>query len=303
MIEVSFSQDELKKLSDDKPIVIEAALDQTPAIEGALVALEPHTGKVVTVVGGYAFDYSRSVFNRAIQAHRQPGSTFKPIVYLAAIDGFKYTPATIVYDAPRTFKVGDRYWTPNNYGHDYLGAITLRTALQKSINLVSADITDRIGVDAVIKYAKLLGIESPLGRNLSLSLGSSEVTVLELTRAYGVFAAGGVLFPSTFITKIEDRFGKVIYDYDKEKLRLPKRVIDENSAFIMAHMMKGVVENGTGYRVKQIGRPTAGKTGTSNDFMDAWFIGYTPDYACGVWTGFDEKRKIGSAGFLSCEGC
>jgi len=290
VIEVSFSADDLKK---NVP-TYNAVLDQTPDIEGALVVLDPHSGKVVTLVGGYNFDYTRSVFNRAIQAERQPGSVFKPIVYFTAIDRFNYTPTTIVYDSPQSFKVGDTYWTPGNYEKNYLGPITLRTALQKSRNLVSADIVYRIGVDSVIETAHKLGITSKIGRNLSIALGSSEVTVLELTRAYGVFAAAGVLFPSTFITKIEDRYGRVIYDFDVERLKLPKKVIDENSAFIMAHLMKGVVENGTGYRVKALGRPTAGKTGTTNGAMDAWFVGYTPDWACGVWTGFDEKKKIGA---------
>ncbi|MGI6524678.1 MAG: penicillin-binding protein 1A [Bdellovibrionota bacterium] len=294
VIEVSFLADDLKKYYDNKnpTALLEAALDQTPDIEGALVALDPHSGKVVTVVGGYDYDYQRSVFNRAIQAHRQPGSVFKPIVYFTAIDRHGYTPATIVYDTPKTFQIGDQVWTPGNYEKNFLGPITLRTALQKSRNLVSADIVYKIGVDDVIRTAKQLGITSPIGRNLSISLGSSEVSVLELTRAYGVFAAGGVLFPSVFVTRIEDRNGKVIFDYNAERLKLAKRVIDENSAFIMAHMMKGVVENGTGYRVKALGRPTAGKTGTTNHFMDAWFVGYTPDWACGVWAGFDEKKTI-----------
>ena len=266
-------------------------LDQTPDIEGAMDLIDPESGKVLMTLGGYS--YQRSVFNRATQALRQPGSTFKPVVYLSAIDGFKYTPATIVYDAPRTFRVGDEFWTPGNFDKNYMGAITLRTALEKSRNLVSADIVSGIGVDAVIRYAKKLGITSALGRNLSLALGSSEVTLLEMTRAYGVFAAKGVLFDSVFITKVVDRNGNVIYDYENEKLNQAHQVISENSAFIMASLMKGVVEHGTGYRVKAIGRPVAGKTGTSNDQMDAWFIGYTPHWVCGVWTGFDQKKKIG----------
>ena len=265
--------------------------DQTPEIEGALVLLDPDSGKVLTAQGGYS--YQRSVFNRATQALRQPGSTFKPVVYLSALDGFKYTPSTIVYDTPRTFRVGDEFWTPGNFDKSYLGGITLRTALEKSRNLVSADIVSRIGVDAVIRYAKKLGITSPLGRNLSLALGSSEVTVLEMTRAYGVFAAKGVLFDSVFVTKIVDRDGNVIYDYEADKLNHAQQVLNENSAFIMANLMKGVVEHGTGYRIRPIGRPVAGKTGTSNEQMDAWFIGYTPHWVCGVWAGFDQKKEIG----------
>jgi len=267
-------------------------LDQTPDIEGAVVLIDPFSGEVRSMVGGY--DYSQSQFNRVTQSLRQPGSSFKPVVYLAAIDKFNYTPATIVNDAPRMFRVGDQFWSPANFDNTFLGPITLRTALEKSRNLVSADIVSRIGVDAPIQYARQLGIASPLGRNLSLSLGSSEVTPLEMTRAYGVFDAKGVLFDSVFVTKVTDRFGKVLFDYSSEKPLRAKQAINENSAFVMANMMKGVVENGTGYKVKELGRPVAGKTGTSNDQMDAWFIGYTPSWVCGVWVGFDQKKPIGA---------
>jgi len=266
-------------------------LDQTPEVEGAMALIDPHSGRVVAVVGGYS--YSRSQFNRATQSYRQPGSTFKPVLYLAAVDGYKYTPSTIVYDAPRTFRVGDEYWTPANFDEKFLGSITLRIALEKSRNLVSADIVSRIGIDAVIRYAKKLGITSKLGRNLSLSLGSSEVTLLELTRAYGVFAAKGVLFDSVFITRVVDRNGRVVYDAENETLARAQQAIDPNSAFVMAHMMKGVVDFGTGYKIKELMRPVAGKTGTSNDQMDTWFIGYTPQWVAGVWVGFDTKKEIG----------
>lgn len=266
-------------------------LDQTPDIEGALVLIDPHTGEVRSMAGGY--DYTQSQFNRVTQSLRQPGSSFKPVIYLAAIDKFHYTPSTIMIDTARTFKVGDTFWTPANFDEQFLGPITLRTALEKSRNLVSADIVSRIGVDPAIQYARTLGIRSPLGRNLSLSLGSSEVTPLEMTRAYGVFAARGVLFDSVFITKITDRFGKVLYDYEAEKASKGQQVITEDSAFVMANLMKGVVDHGTGYRVKELGRPVAGKTGTSNDQMDTWFIGYTPSWVCGVWVGFDQKKQIG----------
>ncbi|RIL09964.1 MAG: penicillin-binding protein [Proteobacteria bacterium] len=266
-------------------------LAQTPEIEGAVSLVDPYSGEVYAAVGGYS--YQRSVFNRATQSYRQPGSAFKPIVYLAAVDGFNYTPSTIVFDSPRTFKVGDQYWTPGNFDEKFLGPITLRVALEKSRNLVSADIVSRIGVDAIVQYSRKLGIESRIGRNLSIALGSSEVTLLELTRAYGVFAAKGVLMDSVFVTRILDRNGKVIYDYANEKLSNAKQVISENSAFVMAYMMKGVVDHGTGYRVKEIGRPVAGKTGTSNEEMDTWFVGYTPQWVCGVWVGFDQKKRIG----------
>ncbi len=267
-------------------------MDQTPKVEAALVFLNPHNGDVLATVGGY--DFEQSVFNRATQALRQPGSAFKPIVYLAAVDGFKYTPSTIVYDEPRVFRVGTQVWQPANFDKTYMGAITLRVALEKSRNLVSADIMSRIGVDPVIRYAKSMGITSPMGQNLSLSLGSSEVTPLEITRAYGVFPAGGYLFDSVFIKKVVDRDGNVIYDHDEKPDLNFRQVIDEKVAFIMANMMRGVVESGTGWKVKELKRPAAGKTGTSNQHMDAWFVGYTPEFACGVWVGFDVKRIIGA---------
>lgn len=266
-------------------------LDQTPDLEGAVVLLDPNSGRVVAEVGGYSF--ARSQFNRVTQSYRQPGSSFKPVLYLAAVDGFKYTPSSIVYDEPRTFRVGTEFWTPGNFDKSYLGPITLRTALEKSRNLVSADIISRIGVDAVIRYARQLGITARLGQNLSLSLGSSEVTPLEMTRAYGVFAGKGVLFDTVHITRILDRDGKEVFNYENSKFERARQVVPETSAFIMANMMKGVVEHGTGYRVKELGRPVAGKTGTSNDQMDAWFIGYTPNWVCGVWIGFDQKKEIG----------
>jgi penicillin-binding protein 1A len=291
IIEVAFREDVKYSAGSDGKRPRKLLLDQTPQIEGAIVLIDPLSGEVRSMMGGY--DYNHSQFNRVTQSLRQPGSSFKPIVYLAAIDKFSYTPSTIVHDTPRSFRVGDTVWTPANFDEKFLGPITLRTALEKSRNLVSADIVSRIGVDAAIEYARLLGITSPMGRNLSLSLGSSEVSPLEITRAYGVFPAKGILFDSVFVTKITDRFGKVLYDYNAEKPQQAKRVINENSAFVMANMMKGVVEHGTGYKVKELGRPVAGKTGTSNDQMDAWFVGYTPQWVCGVWVGFDQKKAIG----------
>jgi len=286
MIEISFD-----KVGSEDGGADHIVLDQTPEIEGAVALIDPTSGEVWSMIGGY--NYGSSQFNRVTQSLRQPGSAFKPVVYLAALDKFKYTPATIVYDTPRTFRAGDTFWTPANFDEKFLGPITLRTALEKSRNLVSADIVSRIGVDAPIQYARLLGITSPLGRNLSLSLGSSEVSLLEMSRAYGVLDNKGMLFDSAFILKIRDRFGNVVYDYDQEKLGKAKQVLNENSAFVMTNMMRGVVEHGTGYKAKELGRPVAGKTGTSNDQMDAWFIGFTPSWVCGVWVGFDQKRQIG----------
>jgi penicillin-binding protein 1A len=287
VVEVSWNLGEPDPPRDDK-----LEFDQTPEIEGAIVLLDPYSGKVAATVGGY--DYNRSQFNRATQSYRQPGSSFKPILYLTAVDAFGYTPTSIVYDQPRAFRVGDEVWTPANFDEKFLGGITLRNALEKSRNLVSADIISKIGIDAVIAYARKMGINSDLGRNLSLALGSSEVTMLELVRAYGVLAAKGILVDSVFVTKIIDRHGKVIFDYKDNLLKSGKQVVDENSAFILSYMMKGVIDYGTGVKIKPLKRPVAGKTGTSNDQMDAWFIGYTPEWVCGVWLGFDLKKEIGS---------
>ncbi|MCB9030710.1 MAG: PBP1A family penicillin-binding protein [Deltaproteobacteria bacterium] len=285
IIEVSFEEQSEQKLVPE--------INQTPEVEGAVVLINPRNGEIVSMVGGY--DYSRSEFNRITQSLRQPGSAFKPIVYTAAIDAFNYTPAAIVHDEPRTFRVGDDLWTPGNFDDKFLGALTLRTALERSRNLASADIISRIGVESAINYARKMGIETDLGRNLSLSLGSSEVTPLEMTRAYGVLAAKGVLFETAYLREIYNRNGDLIFSLDNNLIKNATQAIDENSAFIMANMMKGVVDHGTGVRVKPIGRPVAGKTGTSNDQMDAWFIGYTPEWVCGIWVGFDIKKTMGKS--------
>lgn len=288
VIEVALRSRPSKDKNSEEQVLL---LDQTPEIEGAIAIQNPFNGEVVAAVGGY--DYSRSQFNRATQSLRQPGSAFKPILYLASIDGFKYTPATIVEDSPRTFRAGDQFWTPENFDESFLGNITLRVALEKSRNLVSADIVSKIGVDAVIHYARKLGIESKLGRNLSIALGSSEVTLMELLRAYSVFPAKGVLNETIFIKKIYDRDGKLIFDASAQRVSSAKQVITSVSAFLMSNLLKGVVESGTATGIKPLNRPVAGKTGTSNEEMDTWFIGFTPEWTCGVWVGFDVKRKIG----------
>lgn len=266
-------------------------IDQTPLIQGSVSLLNPHNGEVLAVIGGY--DYQGSQFNRATQALRQPGSAFKPIVYLTAVDAFGYTPSTLVRDEPRTFTIGDQVWSPGNYDQEYLGPITLRVALEKSRNLVSADIISRVGVDAVIRYAKRMGLTTPLGRNLSLSLGSSEVIPHELTRAYGILPAKGSLFKSIYIKNIKARDNSEIFSDQQNLISRATQVISEQSAFVMAYIMKGVVESGTATKVKELKRPAAGKTGTSNDLMDTWFIGFTPEWVAGVWVGFDEKKTIG----------
>ena len=289
LIEVAWTNKADEKTKKSQRIL---QLDQTPLIEGAVVLLNPNTGAVIATIGGYS--YQRSVLNRVTQTVRQPGSTFKPIVYLAAVDGFKYTPSTIVHDSPRTIKVGDQFWTPGNYDGKYLGPITLRIALEKSKNLVSVDIVSRIGMSPIIKYARQLGITTPIGKNPSIALGSSEVSLLELSRAYGVLAAKGILADSYFISQIKDRTGAIVYDRENEVTSKLRQVLNPDSAFVMSNIMKGVIDSGTATVIKPIKRPVAGKTGTTNDMMDAWFIGFTPEWVCGVWTGFDQLRTIGN---------
>jgi penicillin-binding protein 1A len=275
-----------KEKKAHKPLKLR--LDQTPLAQSAMVVSSAITGDVVALIGGY--DYSQSQFNRATQGRLQPGSAFKPFIYLAAIEDLQYTPATIVPDSPISMVAGDgKLWAPQNYDHTFLGPITLRTALQRSRNVVSVYLLQRIGVGRGIQSARRLGISTEIPPNMSISLGTAEIHPIELVRAYGAFAAEGWLADTVVIRKVKDRYGKVLF----EKRTKQEPVIDPTDAFLMANMMKGVVERGTAQRVKELGRPVAGKTGTTNDQMDAWFVGYTPEWVAGVWVGFDQKRSLG----------
>jgi penicillin-binding protein 1A len=288
-------------------------LDQEPQVQGALITLEIPTGNVRAMVGGRNF--LESQFNRALQARRQPGSAFKPVIYAAALDkGF--TPASVIIDSPVIYedalKSGD--WKPKNYEDKFYGPTTLRTALTNSRNVVTIKLMRDIGIPYAIQYAQRLGIESPLTPDLSLSLGSSEVTPLELVRAYAVFASRGYLLKPLFIKQVADRTGKIMEEdhpwplatdpgkkegtITEEDLKsggegVSPQVISEQTAYLMTSLLQGVVQEGTGWRAKSLGRPCAGKTGTTNEYTDAWFVGYTPDLITGVWVGFDEKRPLG----------
>lgn len=292
IVEVSLAEDpkpEAKPEAKTEPKKeIRFKLDQTPLIQGAFVLQHALTGEQKVIIGGY--DYNRSVFNRATQGLRQPGSSFKPFIYTAAIDELHYTPSTIVQDSPITLLAGNgQNWSPRNFDNEYLGAITMRTALQRSRNLVSVYLIDKLGVDRVIESARRFGITTPIGHDLSISLGTSEVHLIEMVHAYGAFAAGGWLADPLIITSIRDRDGNLLY----EQWPTQKKILSDETAFIMANMMKGVVERGTAQIVKQLGRPVAGKTGTTSDQMDSWFIGYTPEWVAGIWVGFDQKQNIG----------
>jgi penicillin-binding protein 1A len=264
------------------------SLEQIPDAQSALLCIEAETGLVKVMVGGR--DFMESQFNRAIQSRRQPGSAFKPIIYAAALDkGF--TAATEIIDAPIVFddEVNDFTWKPKNYGKKFYGPTLLREALTKSRNVVTIKILQKIGIDYCIDYARKLGIESDLARDLSIALGSSGVSLLELVNAYAVFANQGYLVEPAFITKIEDRFGNILEEMNPSR----ERVIDKSTAYIMTSLLESVVKEGTGKRVKALKRPVAGKTGTTNDLQDAWFVGYTPQFISGVWVGFDNGRTLG----------
>jgi penicillin-binding protein 1A len=273
----------------------ELALEQEPIAQAALLSIEAETGLVKAMVGGK--DFRETQFNRAFQSRRQPGSAFKPIIYAAALDKqFEdpekvYTPATVIIDSPIVYEDAERdhKWKPKNYKEKFFGPTLLRDGLAKSRNVVTIKILQDIGVDYAREYAAKLGIGSDLSPDLSIALGSSGVSLLELTNAYSVFANQGFLIEPVFITKIEDRDGNVVEETVPERTK----VIEKTTAYIMTHLLEGVVQYGTGWRAKALGRPAAGKTGTTNNLFDAWFMGYTPELITGVWVGFDEEAPLG----------
>jgi len=266
------------------------SLEQKPDTQASLICIENKTGLVKAMIGGR--NYRESQFNRAIQSIRQPGSAFKPIIYAAALDK-GYTPASIIIDSPIVFKDTERdfTWKPKNYGEKFYGPTLFRDALAKSRNVVTIKILKNIGIDYAIDYAKKLGITSKLSRNLSIALGSSGVSLLEIVRAYSVFANLGYLVEPVFITKIVDRHGNIVEERKFEK----KKVIDESTAYIMTNLLESVVKYGTGRRIRALNRPAAGKTGTTNNLHDAWFVGYTPSYITGTWVGFDDEISLGKS--------
>jgi len=283
------------------------SLDQKPLAQSALVALEPRSGQVKVMVGGY--DFRESQFNRALQAHRQPGSAIKPIIYASALDK-GYTPASIILDTPTIYKekteAGEEVeWKPKNYEEHWYGATTFRQALAHSRNVVTIKILEDIGVNYAANYARKLGIESPLNRDLTLALGSSTVTPLELARAYGVFANGGIQVEPTYIVKVVDRDGKILESIDPADFpggpgpgqrlttQAKVRAISADTAYLITNLMESVVRNGTGWRAKVLNRPVAGKTGTTNDLKDAWFVGFVPQLVAVSWVGYDQERPLG----------
>ncbi len=279
------------------PQPLSLSLEQTPEVQSALVCIEAETGHVDAMVGGR--DFTQSQFNRAVQSRRQPGSAFKPFIYSAALDrgpttatGPKgYTPATLVNDTAVVYKVeGAKAWKPKNYDRKYLGPMLLWRALAKSRNTVTVALLQDIGIEYGIDYAKKFGFTSEIEYYLSSALGTAGVSLLEMTAAYSVFANLGYHIKPVFITRIVDRDGNVIEEADYHR----KKVIEKNTAYVMTQLLRGVVEHGTGWRVKKaLDRIAAGKTGTTNNLFDAWFMGYTPRYITGVWVGYDQERFLG----------
>ncbi len=285
VIEVSVVTPELNKDG------AQFALDQTPEVQAALVSIDPRSGGVKAMVGGY--DFKKSQFNRAMQAKRNGGSAFKPIIYAAALDK-GLTPATVIEDAEVEYPDGSGgMWKPQNYDHEFRGPVTMREALTYSINIVSVKIMEQIGAQYTAEYAKKLGFTSQIPANLALALGAASISPFELTSAYAVFANKGVLTPQYFITKVTDTDGTILQETPPP---VPIPVISPETAYVITNLMQSVVSSGTGHRASVIGRPVAGKTGTTNGAKDAWFVGYIPQLVTGVWVGYDQERSLGSGG-------
>jgi len=291
----------------DKPGIF--ALRQLPEIEGALIALDPHTGRVLAMTGGY--NHERSEFNRVTQAMRQPGSAFKPFVYLTALDQ-GYSPSTLILDAPFVIDQGAGLpkWRPANYTKKFYGPSTMRLGLEKSRNLMTVRLAQTVGMEKISEYARRFGIVDNMQETLAMSLGAGETTLLRLTAAYAMLVNGGKKITPTLIDRIQDRHGRPVFSHDMRKCQdcqaafwtnqpvpeIPdprERVTNPASAYQMVSMLKGVVDRGTGRSIRSIGKPLAGKTGTTNSGVDAWFVGFSADLAVGVFAGFDAPRSLG----------
>ena len=266
-------------------------------VQCGLIAIDPKNGQIRALVGGRNFE--KSQFNRVTQAKRQPGSAFKTFVFTAALEN-GFTPSSLIDDSPITMMGGDdKEWAPQNYDKEFWGPTTVRRSLEDSRNVCAAKLIMQITPEAAINYAHDLGIESQLGRNLSLALGTSEVTLEEITRAFATFDNHGIRTIPYSIIEIKDASGNTL----EQNTPTEKTVLSEQTAFLMTNLLAGVVQHGTGWAARALGRPCAGKTGTTNDFRDAWFIGYTPELVCGVWVGYDDHRELGdkqTGGVLAC---
>ncbi|MDY0211900.1 MAG: PBP1A family penicillin-binding protein [Desulfuromonadaceae bacterium] len=281
---------------------------QYPDAQGAMLVMDPHSGQIKAMVGGY--DFATSQFNRVTQARRQPGSAIKPLIYAAALNK-GYTPASIIVDTPliyqNTTEDGEKQeWKPDNYSNKFYGATTLREALAQSYNVISIKLLNQIGISYAANYLHRLGIESDINMDLSMALGTSTVTPLELATTYSVFANGGISITPSYIEKIYDRYGKVLKSTDPadfltgprqgQEMIAPekKRVMSEENACLITNMLESVVQNGTGWRARALKRPAAGKTGTTDNLYDAWFVGYVPQLVAVSWVGYDQQHPLGN---------
>ena len=282
-------------------------LRQVPEVEGGLVAMDPHTGRVLAMVGG--FSYAASEFNRATQAMRQPGSSFKPIVYSAALDN-GYTPASVIMDGPITITTGNTTWTPKNYDGRTAGPATLRSGIERSRNLMTVRLANDMGMKLVAEYAERFGVYDHLAPYLPMALGAGETTVMRMVSAYSIMANGGKSIKPSLIDRIQDRYGKTVYKQDDrscegcnatewknqpepELIDNSEQVLDPMTAYQITSMMEGVVQRGTAVTISELGYPIAGKTGTTNDEKDAWFIGFTPNIVVGLYMGYDTPKGLG----------
>ena len=282
---------------------------QIPQVNGAIIVLDPHSGKILALTGGFSFRLSE--FNRATQAKRQPGSAFKPIVYAAALEN-GFTPSTLILDAPFVIEQGEglKTWKPENYGKKFYGPSTLRTGIEKSRNLMTVRVAQKVGLDEISNITKKFGVYNDAPELLSVSLGSVETTLIQLTNAYCTFVNGGKKVVPIFIDRIQDRRGKTIFNADKRKCigceeisylkeEIPsiqddrEQIISPETAYQITSMMEGVVKRGTGRKLKNLKLVLAGKTGTTNKNMDAWFLGFTSKLVIGVYVGFDEPETLG----------
>lgn len=296
--------------SEDEPYPADTwGLRQIPDINGSIVALDPHTGRVLAMTGG--LDFAESEFNRATQAWRQPGSAFKPFVYMAALDS-GFTPSTLVLDAPFVIDQGPGLgkWKPANYTKKFYGPSPMRLGIEKSRNLMTVRLAQTVGIDKVAEYAETLRVMDNIPRQLSMSIGAGETTLLRLVTAYAMIVNGGKEITPTLIDRIQDRTGKTVFRHDERPCEdcqdvawqgqpppqppdLRAQLLRPGTAYQMVSMLKGVVDRGTGVRIRAVGKPLAGKTGTTNESLDTWFIGFSPDLAVGVFVGFDEPKSLG----------
>ncbi|RYG62232.1 MAG: PBP1A family penicillin-binding protein [Alphaproteobacteria bacterium] len=283
------------------------SLEQLPAVQGALVAIDVKTGEVLAMVGGLGEGVG---FNRAIMARRQVGSSFKPLVYAAAMEK-GYTPASTVLDAPIVFRFGDKEWKPHNYDKKFTGLTTLRTGLEQSRNLMTVRLAQDVGMRQVAELGKRMGLKGIPTTDLSVALGSVDESLMEMTNAYAVFPRGGTYVEPTYLRRVQDSAGVTLFrahtpcencsaqlgaspEQPPEPPKVPSReAMSPQAAYLMTNVMQGVVLRGTGYSLSSLGRPIGGKTGTTNDYVDAWFVGFTPSVSIGVWVGFDTPKSLG----------